>query len=183
MIYRDKDAGTVHKIRTLKVNLLEELRSLAIEESLFYQINKKTFTVKNDTHCIETIMPYLGKTLSALTALHGTEQWQVIKTQAVHLVKSLHKLGYVHGDISLDNFVLNSKNKLFLIDFETARKIKASNASVRLKLFSTDLRKHGVNPKRYTPADELRVLDEVFNEVGNEPCMAQDTADCHHGVR
>ncbi|QDQ40860.1 protein kinase family protein [Legionella geestiana] len=179
LIYLDENTDTVHKIKTLKMNVCKELQVAAKEENLFYRINKRTLTVKASMHYIEIIMPFLGEPLSELTELHGTEQWQVIKQQAIKLVESLHQLRYVHGDISLDNFVLGKDGKLFLIDFETARKIKPSNTeAVRLKLFSMDLRKHGVNPEHYTPAAELHMVNEVFKEVCNEPCMSDNSADC-----
>ncbi|MGQ3892729.1 RIO1 family regulatory kinase/ATPase domain-containing protein [Legionella sp. CNM-4043-24] len=172
LVFHNTGTDKVHKIKTLRKNLWDELQETAKEEALFKLINKKTIRIENTTDYVEIIMPFLGRPLSELTHLHGTEQWDVIREKAANLVKSLHREGYVHGDISLQNFLLNANGELFLIDFETSRKIKPSKTACRLKLFSIDLRHHGINPEQYTPADELRMLTAVFNQVCVQPDMS-----------
>jgi serine/threonine protein kinase len=45
-------------------------------------------------------------------------------TQVIDSIKTLHKLGYVHRDITPVNFILNNKNKITLIDLEGTYSMK-----------------------------------------------------------
>jgi serine/threonine protein kinase len=50
-----------------------------------------------------------------------------ISIQLIELVEKLHKLGYLHRDLKPANFLLghgNKKDKIYLIDFGLARKLK-----------------------------------------------------------
>jgi serine/threonine protein kinase len=49
--------------------------------------------------------------------------------QMFHAVKSVHDLRITHGDIKLENFVINSKDRIRLIDFGSAERIADGGTS------------------------------------------------------
>lgn len=65
-----------------------------------------------------------GETLQNYLEKNKYEPQSVIRygLQALKLIETLHRLGYVHGDITPSNFVVGRKDnhKLFLIDFNTS---------------------------------------------------------------
>lgn len=177
LVYYDENLGRVHKITAIKTNLQHELRSLNKQKTMFEFINKRTITIKNGVHYVETIMPCLGESLNEQRTSLRAEQWQSIKTQALKLVSSLHQKGYVHGDISPDNFLYDSKDdRLYLIDFETAKRRKPDSTAVKLRLFSTHLRASSVDPEHYTVADELRMVNEMFDRICPESGVAASSS-------
>jgi serine/threonine protein kinase len=52
-----------------------------------------------------------------------------IARQMFHAVKDVHDLRVVHGDIKLENFVINSKERVRLIDFGSAERIADGGSS------------------------------------------------------
>lgn len=50
-----------------------------------------------------------------------------IVKQIIEIVKTLHNFDYVIGDISINNFIINNDDQVFMVDFENVRKVYDSD--------------------------------------------------------
>lgn len=170
--------ATLHFIYHLHV---EDIDPFAIHEKfakskqLFESINKgKTYDVFISNNIVKVKMENLGTPLSEL--LKSVKQVSVIrawKKQAMALVRQVHAIGYVHGDVKLENFVYHQKeNKLYLIDFESAVKVQANGVAV-LHVYDASL----VFPyASYSMEYEIKLLNDAFLKIQRHANMNHSLA-------
>jgi len=69
----------------------------------------------------EILMNFIGPTLKEIVTFHELDDFQLYSyiLQILNRVEALHNLGFVHGDIKLQNMLVDAadQEKVFLIDF------------------------------------------------------------------
>ena len=50
----------------------------------------------------------------------------------IDCVKNIHETGFIHADIKVDNFMVDVKNQVHLIDYGNCQRIKNSDGTHRL---------------------------------------------------
>lgn len=104
------------------------------------------FEENNTAYIVTEYLP--GGTLKEIISNNGpypAETLFELMENVISLLSIMHTFGYVHGDISPDNIVMDQNGKYRLVDFGAVKEIGIINSS------HTQLRK-----KNYTPA-------EIFN--------------------
>lgn len=92
------------KYHPLEIKYFEELSELELIPKIYYIDN----TI--------TIMDYAGKPYSKMKYKLSKSDIKLIKTNLENLLKKWHNLGYSHGDLNVDNIVIDDKNIPSLID-------------------------------------------------------------------
>ena len=69
------------------------------------------------------------------TSTSGKIKLKIIKNMLI-CINSLHKMGYVHLDIKLENFIIHKNYKLFLIDFGCSHKVIKNDEEEKIILES-----------------------------------------------
>jgi len=68
----------------------------------------------------------------------------------------LHKYGFTHGDLDINNFLVDDNGQLVIIDL--------SGCSFKKKMVISDM-----NCKQITSADDLALEEEIWEKIMNEP--------------
>lgn len=131
-IYR-RPCGTkiVYKRLTIPEEFISEL-NCHLDHRLKQVMITPSYVAKHIDHmgdfsCGVFIYPYqpMGDTFRLLKAtyLHPESVIAALFIQLLHLVDKLHDAGYAHGDIRLENIVVNAEGKLRLIDGGMSQKL------------------------------------------------------------
>jgi len=71
---------------------------------------------------------------SIYSSIQGIGKYADVITSISEIVKGIHKHGYIHGDLKLDNLMVDREGKIYLIDFDYARRTRDA------RLVDNDLR-------------------------------------------
>ncbi len=164
IIVRNPQQEEIYKYIANRRNIAFEKDLQKQNKELFLALNPKSiYGYKVNSNVITITMNDLGTPLSEKIKGLSDSEWADIQDQAKSLIRQLHAMNYVHGDICIDNFVYNEHRKtLHLIDFETA--VPFAGASVELTLFSQTVL-GDINPKLYRKEDDLKLLSNMFHSI------------------
>ena len=125
-------------------------------------VSFKTFGKYKRFHYI--IMDYLSYTLDKYIQnnIFSIDQNMKIFEICMYKIKKLHEINVVHRDIKPDNFMINSKGNIYIIDFglSTFKNKKLLNNIIGTPLFCS-YRLHNT-PYIYEPYDDIISLFYVF---------------------
>ncbi len=94
-------------------------------------------------------------TLEDYLKLHP-EQEIVLSNEAHRLLSELHSLGYAHGDLHLQNFMVNQNGEVRLIDFgESFKKTKNIPANYQRYMNLIDLFPYGAASEAYSQLEQI----------------------------
>ncbi|GEM_PF-436898 len=122
-----------------------------------------------------------GETLRDLTAraIEDGDLGKVLSyyREAGIIVGKLHKIGIIHGDLSLTNFIVRSDGKLFIIDFGLSNRYNISNFELKeyLEACARDINVF----LRNVEANFSNYAQELFNTFlkGYSEIVGQQAAD------
>ena len=115
--------SSIRKQRTIKESqIISEVKSFGVPSPLVYHVN-----VKNSSIIMQKISG---------TTIHDLPNSKIISLsrRMGSMVGTLHKNGFMHGDLTTSNFIL-FKNKVYIIDFGLSQKsIRPEDQAVDLRL-------------------------------------------------
>ena len=115
--------SSIRKQRTIKESqIISEVKSFGVPAPLVYHVNVETSSI---------IMQKISGTI-----IHDLPNSKIISLskRMGSMVGTLHKNGFMHGDLTTSNFIL-FKNQVYIIDFGLSQKsIKPEDQAVDLRL-------------------------------------------------
>lgn len=148
--------------------------SYLLQKQLFEMINSAQFKYEINEGVVKVEMQNLGMPLKNMIHRCSIDELKDMEMQALSMIKKLHASGYVHGDITIDNFVYDEKTKkLSLIDFECAAKISLdadAKPHAILKTRNTNTT-HSIT---YEPESDVILVKGLFLNARNEKSLAQN---------
>lgn len=132
-----KDSDSDSLFREGLEDFLEEAKLLSRCQELDGIVSVRDFFRENGTAYL--VMDYIsGTSVKERVRIQGKVDPDEVLEQMKPVIFSLaklHKIGYIHRDISSDNLLYTSQNRLKLIDFGSARKMNPDGDSTRTIMF------------------------------------------------
>ncbi len=134
---------TIRTYRTIhEPQLMNEAKKAGVSTPLIFQVD-----VKNTTIVMEFIE---GKQVKQLLIDLSREEREILCSKIGELIGKLHQYGIIHGDLTTSNMILNSKNKIFLIDFGLGEK----NSELEAKGVDLHLMKRALQSTHFQFAED-----------------------------
>ena len=140
--------------------LIHQAKLVGIPTPLIYYVDTKNSTI---------IMEYIiGKQLKELANEDSKLKLKSIFYQIGIIIGKLHNSGIIHGDLTTSNLIIDTQNRIFLIDFGLGKK------SEQLEERSIDLflLKRSLNSTHYLLATSFYdwILEGYSKIVGSKNC-------------
>ncbi len=139
------------QIKTYRTNhepqLIHEAKKAGVPTPTIFLVDVKGATI---------IMEFIeGKQVKRLLSEVTRKERQFLCLKIGELIGRLHKNGIIHGDLTTSNMILNSKGKIFFVDFGLGEKTKELEArGVDLHLM-----------KKALQSTHFRFAEECFDAV------------------
>jgi TP53 regulating kinase-like protein len=123
----------IRRFRTIhESQLINEAKKAGVATPLIFLVDIKNMII---------VMEFIrGKQIKYILAKLTRKERAKLCTRIGKIVAKLHFHNIIHGDLTTSNFILNDKNKLFLIDFGLAEK----NVEIEAKGVDLHLIKRGL---------------------------------------